>query len=170
VSKVLAIVAGAAAAAMVLMVVADVVMRRVANSPVAGTLEYVAFWWLPLLVIFALAITEAESDHIRVTLAEDGMRGLPRKVLVVVRQTLVLLVTAALAYFSLQGALHSFDIGETTALGTNQVAIWPVKCMAVLGWTWFSVQSLSTLVALLRIQTETSVDSIDAPSTQKVGS
>lgn len=121
----------------------DVIGRAFFNSPLPGTLETTAYWWMPVLILLAFADTERRQEHIKVTILLDA---LPPKMRGIVEGTFGILATVllmALAYYTLLDALKSANYGQVTA-SKPPIAIWPFKFVAVAGVVMLSLQVAAT--------------------------
>ena len=168
-SSALLTVSGIALMAMVLIVAGDVLLRNVFGVAVTGAAEYVSQWMMPATVLFALAFTEWKNDHIRVTIVEDSLRGGPRQVLAGLGQLVSVIISAILAWSSLELAISSTTIGETVPMGTGVLAVWPIKLIIVAAWIWMTAQTLAHLVAIVfpgLAYPETGDGSADHPTTE----
>ncbi|RSZ63822.1 TRAP transporter small permease [Corynebacterium hylobatis] len=148
-SSALLVVSGVALSIMVLLVSYDVLMRNLLGSAMTGVAEYVSEWLMPATILFALAYTERKNEHIRVTIIEDSIKGGPQKTLRVLGQLTSVAVALVLTWSSYQLALDSFGIRETVPMGTELLAVWPVKVAVFAGWLWLSGQTIANLVAIV---------------------
>lgn len=148
-SSFLLVFSGIALTIMVLLVTYDVILRNVFGSAMNGVAEYVSEWLMPATILFGLAYTEHKREHIRVTIIEDSINGGPQKALKAFGQLTAVVVSAVLAWSSLQLALGSFDIRETVPMGTDLLPVWPIKLAVFLGWVWLTVQTFSTLISFI---------------------
>lgn len=143
VSGALAVLAAAALVALAANVVADVIGRAFFNTPVTGTLEMTSYWWMPMLVLLAFAWTEREQEHIRVTILLDALPGRMRRIVEGCFGGLAAALLAVLAWHSLNEALDSAAVGQTTA-SSPPTAIWPFKFAAPLGAGALALQAAAT--------------------------
>lgn len=148
-SAVLMAVAGVALISMVLVVSADVALRNLFGVAVTGVAEVVAQWLMPTTILFALAYAEHRSEHIRVTVVQEGMQGPPRLAVAVMGQVFAVAIAVIMAIGSIELAMHSMGIRETVPMGTGQLAIWPIKAAIVPAWIWLALQSAAVLLGTL---------------------
>ena len=121
----------------------DVMGRAFFKSPLPGTLEMTAHWWMPLLTLLAFAYTEKRQEHIKVTILLDT---LPPRMRQLVEGCFGLIATAllvALAWHAWHEAMDSLGYMETTS-SLPPVAIWPFKFVAVIGVGALALQSAAT--------------------------
>jgi TRAP-type C4-dicarboxylate transport system permease small subunit len=144
INRILVSVAAAVTIVLMLHMVVDVAGRYLANRPIAGTLEYVTFWWMPLIVFLALGWAQYRSEHINVTLLTETLPDRARRVAETIADGISIVVVIILAVFAFQGAEHSFAISEA-ALGTATVLIWPTKFVVVLGLAGLLLQLGATV-------------------------
>lgn len=140
---VLALAAAGALVFLAVNVALDVTGRAFFKTPVPGTLEMTAQWWMPALTLLAFAYTEKRQEHIKVTILLDV---LPPRMRQVVEGCFGLIATAlliALAWHAWAEAMDSLGYGETTS-SLPPVAIWPFKFVAVVGVAALALQSAAT--------------------------
>lgn len=141
-----AVFAYGAAVAIILLalnVFVDVIGRKFFNTPFLGTLEMTAYWWMPMLTLFAFAFTEQRQEHIKVTILLDA---LPVRMRQIVEGSFGILATGllvALTYYTLVDALRSAGFQQTTP-SAPPVLIWPFKFVAVAGVAMLSLQAAAT--------------------------
>lgn len=139
----LALLAAIALILLALNVFVDVLGRAFLKTPLPGTLEMTAQWWMPVLTLLAFAYTERRQEHIKVTILLDA---LPLRMRQVIEGCFGLVATAlliGLAWYSFKEAMDSYGYGETTS-SLPPVAIWPFKFVAVLGVAALAMQSAAT--------------------------
>lgn len=119
---------------------ANALLRKLFNSPVPGAFELTEAG-LVLIVFLSLAYTQSRRGHIRVTLLT---RHLPIGVqhgLYVVVLLIGAIFFAWCAYAAFGYAMRSYRIGEEE-WGLIRFPIWPVKMAIFLGTTLLSAQFL----------------------------
>lgn len=142
-SAVFAFGAAAAVIFLALNVFVDVIGRKFFNTPFLGTLEMTAYWWMPMLTLFAFAFTEQRQEHIKVTILLDA---LPVRMRQIVEGSFGIITTGllmALTYYTVVDALRSAGFQQTTP-STPPVLIWPFKFVAVAGVAMLSLQAAAT--------------------------
>ncbi|MCA8928847.1 MAG: TRAP transporter small permease [Alphaproteobacteria bacterium] len=136
----LGMVAGAAVFAIMWLIDANVLMRKLFNQPVTGTLE-ITEGALVLIIFLGLAYTQRRRGHIRVTLLTRHFPQWLRNLLYV----LVLLIGAGLcAWYTWAAytyAIRSYTINEME-WGVLIFQVWPIKAAIAVGWGLLSVQFL----------------------------
>lgn len=121
----------------------DVIGRAFFSSPLTGTLEMTANWWMPMLTLLAFGVTELRQEHIKVTILLDALSLGTRRIVEGLFGIVATALLLALAWYSLKEALDSAAFGETTA-STPPVAIWPFKFVAAAGVAMLAFQSAAT--------------------------
>lgn len=137
-----------AAAALVLLalnIFVDVLGRALFNTPLTGTLEMTAYWWMPMLTLLAFAFTERKQEHIKVTILLDALPLRMRQIVEGSFGVLATVLLIALTYFTLIDALESARIRQTTA-SAPPVHIWPFKFVAVVGVALLSLQVAASTI------------------------
>ncbi|MCZ4253942.1 TRAP transporter small permease [Sulfitobacter sp. PR48] len=132
--------AGITLMAVMVLVVANALLRYLFNTPVAGTLELTE-GALPIIVFLSLAMTQYEGGHIKVVLLTRTLpQGLRRAAVV-----LAMLAGAGLfawaTYAGWKLAAKSFAIGEIER-GSIRYPLWPVKGAIAFGMALLTIQFL----------------------------
>lgn len=112
-------------------VIAEVISRGLFGTPLRGTLEYVTYWWMVIIVFGALGYAQKENEHIDVPLLYDGTAGVFKKIFSLISLVLTLVVGLGIIYFSLDYAIANFAAGEYS--GATGVLLWPMKFLVPLG-------------------------------------
>ncbi|MFU8945490.1 TRAP transporter small permease [Mycetocola zhadangensis] len=123
--KIIEVVGALAIFAMTLHVLANVVGRFFFNQPLQGTLEYVQYYYMPILCFLGFVVAKYLKSHIEAPLIFDNLTWGNRRALVIVNAGLAVVTTALFAYFTLTNeALHGLEVQATA--GTSTIPVWPV--------------------------------------------
>ena len=68
VDKILSVLTAIALIVMMLHVVAHALLRYFFNSPIYGTNEIVAYWYLPMIALLGIPAAQLQKEHITVSL------------------------------------------------------------------------------------------------------
>jgi TRAP-type C4-dicarboxylate transport system permease small subunit len=147
-SQVLAGISGLALLTMAVIVVLDVSGRTMLNIPVTGTLEYVTFWMMPMLVFLALGAAQLRGEHLRVTLNTDDLAPKARRITDAAAFTFCAVILMVLIYYAGLGAAEATQVKQA-ALGLAVVPIWPVKWFMALGLTLLLAQCIATVYRIV---------------------
>lgn len=142
-SGALMVVSTIALALMALNIIIDVAGRAVWNTPVTGTLELTATWWMPALVLLAFGFTERKQEHIKVTLLVEALPHRMRQIVEGSLSLVSILLLALLTFHTFSNAIYSWGISLSTS-GTLILPIWPMKFVAALGLTILLLQFLAS--------------------------
>lgn len=149
ISYALAVVAALALALMMLHVTADVIGKYIFNSPIPGTAEVVASYYMVTAVFLPLAWVEVSEGSIVVELLYGLFPSAAKKVLLAVATALSACFYGGLAWLSWAPALHAWKIGEVVE-GTWRVVIWPTKFLLPLGLALACLVMIIRLVEIVR--------------------
>lgn len=149
ISYALAVVAALALGLMMLHVTADVIGKYFFNSPIPGTAEVVASYYMVTAVFLPLAWVEISGGSIVVDILYDLFPSMAKKLLLVVATTLSSLFYGGLAWLSWGPAIHAWKVGEVVE-GTWRVVIWPTKFILPLGLALACIIMLIRLVEISR--------------------
>ena len=153
INRVLFSVAAVAIIILMVQVILDVGGRFFFNRPIAGTLELVTYWWMPIIVFLSLGWAQRRGEHISVTLLTETLSERLGKIVWTIGDIFGFVVIVMLVVFAWQGAAKSTGIHEA-ALGTAVVLIWPIKIVAVVGLVSYFLQCVVTLYHRFRPEPE----------------
>jgi TRAP-type C4-dicarboxylate transport system permease small subunit len=122
--KSLAVIASVALVAMMLHVIAHGLSRHLFDAPFYGTNEIVAFWYMPVLVLFGLLAAQIRGEHISVTILVDSLAPRARVGMLLLGRALGFLISVAFAWYGLGEALEQYDVGTTAGITT--IPMWPI--------------------------------------------
>lgn len=117
-------VAGAVLIVMTVHVVANGLMRSFAGAPIAHTLEYVQYWYLPVIAMLGFLSAQMRGRHITADLL---YQALPRRVkpwVTAGTNAACAVVMCAFAWGTWGDAVHRYSIGQTA--GLTDIPTWPV--------------------------------------------
>lgn len=115
--------AGAVAlVALMLHTVGNALSRSITDSPWGGTLEYVEFWYLPLIAFMGMVTAQAQRGHVEARLLFDRLPATAQVIVQVVAYLLTLAIFLAFGYFSALEAMEARDL-ELTG-GISEIPIW----------------------------------------------
>lgn len=109
---------------MMLHTLANAVLRHAADDPIAGTLEYVSGWYMPVAVFLGIYLAQKSGEHIEARLIFDRISGPVRRELLLFGHVLTIVVAAGMAYYGWLEAVEALHLELT--LGASGVVIWPV--------------------------------------------
>jgi TRAP-type C4-dicarboxylate transport system permease small subunit len=147
-SRVLSALGMLAVAAMLVHTVVEVVSRTGFNKPMAGTLEIVTFWYLPIIAFVGMWAGFRENEHISVDLLVTRLRPGAQWVMHIFVSTLVLVALGLMVWFTTQQAFTSLRINEY--VGIDHVPIWPVRFVVPAALLAFAIALASDTVRIIR--------------------
>jgi TRAP-type C4-dicarboxylate transport system permease small subunit len=139
----LAIVAGAATVLTMAIVTVDVTLRFF-GSGVPGTLEIVTYYLMLMVAFLPLAYVERQDGAISVDALYLWAPPKVKRVMDIFAGLFSFLVYSAVAYLSLQFALHKFSSGSYVMTAYYALPIWPAYFIVPLGF------ALAAMVVLHR--------------------
>jgi TRAP-type C4-dicarboxylate transport system permease small subunit len=144
-------------ALMMLHIVADVAGKYIFNSPLAGTIEVVAAYYMVSVLFLPLGEVARRRDHIYVELFTQGLKQSTQFKIDAVISALGAL---AVAYVSWQTALEAIDMtanGEAWETAASLITIWPSRWILPIG---MGVMSVYMMLAAIECWTrENGIDS-----------
>lgn len=151
-SRFSSIIAAIACLTLLVNVVIDVLGRWLFNSPLTGTIEYVSYWWMPIIVFLGLAAAQLRNEHIQIDYLVGHLPHALRRSVSILCLLVAILTVLGLAYYALIDGLDAARVNQS-AFGTAEVPIWPAKLLAVAGLVLYALQLLASLY---RVATSTS--------------
>lgn len=142
------VVGALAIAALMINVVADVVSRTAFNKPVPATLEYVQYWWMPLIAFATWGFTQLSKEHIEAPLLYDRVTASAQRVWYLIGDALLLVAVGLIAYYSWPVAVDAQSMGEFA--GANNTPIWPARFLPIVGAVLLAPLLIAHMVHVLR--------------------
>lgn len=139
VSGIAAIGAAIALWALVANVAIDVLARTFTGRPLGLTLELTTYWWMPVIVALAYAITERGGDHITVTLLLDRLQPKVRRMVFGSFSAIGALLVAALSWYTLETARGAAEV-RLIANSNPPLEYWQVLFFTFAGLALLAVQ------------------------------
>jgi len=136
----LGLLAGAITFAVMWLIDANALMRKLFNSPVPGSFE-ITEAALVLIIFFSLAYTQRKRGHIRVTLVTRRLPEGVRHFLFILAMLVGACLMAWFAYAAYTYADRSYQIQEKE-WGVITFSVWPIKAAIAIGFALFSLQFL----------------------------
>ncbi len=140
------VIAGLVTFLMMLLVVANALLRFAFNAPIAGTLE-VTESMLTVLIFLSLALTQYEGGHIHVVLITKQLPLPLQRAAKFAAMLLGLIFFAWCTYAAWGFAVKSWMMDEHE-WGSIQYPLYPVKLVVVLGLLLLTVQFLFDAIAV----------------------
>lgn len=153
-SMLLLIIGGVAAVVMMLHICADVISREFRNQPIAGTLEFVQYYYMVSVVFLPLAITQYNRTLVVVELFLQKLD--PRSILRVdgVSNIYTAVYVGFLAIMSLNEAIKSTNQGEMLPLYSFDLITWPTRWLLPIGLFGMLIVLLAQVPGLLAARKE----------------
>ena len=129
-------IAGAALVVMMLVVVADVVLRAVFNIPVRGTYDLVSIALL-IMVMFGMAPVVARRGEILIDLIDDFLPAWALRLLSLAAAGLGIALFAFCAWSMVGPAMDAWRYGDRSLeLGVPQWTLWLAAFVGMIGIFW----------------------------------
>lgn len=144
VHRLLVAVGAVAVVVMMLNIVANALMRSLANAPLTSTNEYVTYWYMPLVALLGFVVAQRHRAHTEASVLFDRLPPANRRELRIAGLLITAVVCAGFAYYGWLEAAHSFRIGLTG--GVTGVTIWPMVFLVPITYTVLTAQVLTESV------------------------
>lgn len=123
----------------------DVGLRYLANQPMPGTIEYIQYYYMPIVALFGLAVAHSRSEHIEAPILFDRLPAAYRRHFRVLGLVVVLAFAAAVTWQGTGYALTAFERGDIG--GSTGLVIWPARFFVPIG---LGMYALHVVVDLIR--------------------
>jgi TRAP-type C4-dicarboxylate transport system permease small subunit len=154
-----AAVAGISAFAIMWLVDANVIGRKMLNQPLLGSVE-ISQALLVVCIMLGMPYAQFNGTHLRVTLFIGLLPRRVGEVLFGLAAMAGCAVFALLAWSSYGFALRAWNVGEEVWGASVRFPLWPVKAMIPLGAALLSVQFLLDAVRVLVFRVVRDTDEI----------
>ena len=126
-SNALFYIAMAAGVLMMLHVTVDVASRTFFNSPLPGTGEITATYYMIAVAFLPLAWVTLRDEHVTADIFIDNLRDGPKHVIAVLVDLLVILYVSAFVWQSWLSAMSRTSRGEVWEILGGYVPVWPTR-------------------------------------------
>ncbi|WP_165784411.1 TRAP transporter small permease subunit [Zhengella mangrovi] len=135
---------------MLLLVVADVLSRAVANVAIPGIDTIVASYLMVAIIFLPLALLQLLEENIAVDVLRDNVPNLVKDLFDITANLLAIGFYALLGWIYFKVAVEAFEIKEFVT-GTWDVPVWPARVFMPLGLFLGSVAAAAKLVEAFRV-------------------
>lgn len=135
---ILEVIALAALLGLMVHTLANVIGRRFFASPIAGTIEYVGFWYLPIAALLGFIVAQFRGEHIKAPLIYGRLSKEGQRDLTVFGAVICAAVCAGFTWFSSKEALEK--LANKAVSGALEVPIWPVTLLVPVVFAVLTVQ------------------------------
>jgi TRAP-type C4-dicarboxylate transport system permease small subunit len=121
---------------------------RALGSPLAGTTEMAAGWYMPVIVFMGFLRAQQVNEHIEARLVFDR---LPRPIQLeyqLLSYIVATILCLLLAWFGWQEGMHNRSIGLTR--GVSGIVVWPATFLVPIGFVLLAIQLILDGVRLVR--------------------
>ena len=118
---------------MMLHVTAEVFARLLFGLHIAGTMEFVTYYYMVAAVFMGIFVCNLEDGHIRVDVLAQFLKGKIRRFVDVVGWVVMLVYFLIFSYGLYVQALRSWTRNETVDAVFLELPIWPSRWIAVAG-------------------------------------
>lgn len=134
--------------ALMWLTMAEVLGRRLLNSPVPGAIDYIEVG-MATFAFMGAAYCQRQGGHVRMDLLVTSLRGRVLWGVEALAIFLAIIYVAIIVWASSQDAWRSFDLGDETL--DAHVAIWPSKLVVPVALALLELRLLVNLWGYLRL-------------------
>lgn len=136
-----------AVAFMMLITVADVIVRNFTPFSVPGSYAFVSLAFV-FVIYLGLSVAQRENSHIAIDALYNNLGRGPRKILQIVQLSVFGAFFGALTWYSAVTAWENYQLNDTI-LGAIQVVTWPARIMIPVGFLFLTLRMAVQLYGLL---------------------
>ena len=148
-THILVVISGIAISLMAVHIAADVAGRYLFRAPLPGTVEFVARYYMVILVFLPLALVQRRDGHFVAGLFTDHLPGPTRRRLIGVTHLTMAVVAGLLAWCGIAAAEHAMRTGEQVQPGLFIIYTWYGRWLVPLGLGLMALQALINAIRLL---------------------
>ena len=145
---------------MMLLGVAQILMRKLLNLPILGYIDIIEIM-MTFLVFLGLAYTERLGGHIRMEILVNYMKGRTLWLFEIVSVLVGLFVCAALTKYSWDHAIRAYTSGDSTI--DIQLLWWPSKMVVPAALALLFIRLLVSLWGYLRLFIDPTLAPVGVP-------
>lgn len=142
------VVGGLAVTALLVTVVADVLLRYLFNSGIAGANDIVSSWFMTTVAFTGIALAQRTGGRIQVDFVMDAVPGRLRQLSDVVVLLAVAALGALFAWYGWTEALDQMEAGEYAPIGDRP--LWPFRFLVPIGFAGFTLACLLSAADTVR--------------------
>jgi len=147
-TNILVIASGVAISLMALHIAADVAGRYLFRAPLPGTVEFVARYYMVILVFLPLALVQRRDTHFVAGLFTDHLPGPVKRRLIAVTHLAMAVAAGLLAWCGVAAAEHATRTGEQVQPGLFIIYTWYGRWLVPLGLGLMALQALVNAIRL----------------------
>ena len=153
--------AGAATFCIMLLIVANALMRKAINVPIPAALE-VTQALLVLVIVLPFAYTQMRREHVNTIFFTKTLSRRKQRFLHIFWLFCGAALFLAVTYGTFQYGMRSYRMNEQIWGATIQFPVWPAKLAVSLGTFLFSIQLLLDAVHAILFDDDLAVDPLES--------
>lgn len=133
---------------MVLHIIAHALMRHLFNTPLYGTNEIVAFWYLPFVALLGIPAAQLQKEHISVTLVTDRLGAVTARIFLIFGEGLAILTSIGFAWFGFHEAIGNAERKSTA--GVTDIMTYPMYFLVPIVFVLLALLYLLDIILMMR--------------------
>lgn len=162
-----AVLAGVATFAIMVLIFANAVLRKLFNAPLPAALE-ITQALLVAVIMLPFAFTQWRKEHVNTVFFTARLSRSTRRNLQFIFLVIGFFLFAAVTYGTFHYALRAYNINEMAWGATIQFPVWPAKMMVCLGTLLLSIQFLLDAIHTVLFDSVDDLEQIPAEMTSHV--
>jgi TRAP-type C4-dicarboxylate transport system permease small subunit len=146
--KLVNVICGALICLMSLHIVVDVTSRYLFNAPISGTIEYVQYYYMLIVIFLPLPYLQFRRLHFAASVFTERAPPAVLRFLLFCGDAAAAVVCAVAGWQSLRTALSKTTVGEHIVTGHAIVLQWPGRWLVVFG---FALMAVAACLGMLNI-------------------
>jgi TRAP-type C4-dicarboxylate transport system permease small subunit len=133
---------------LMLLACAEVVARKVFNSPIHGQADLVEIM-VPTMGFFGLAYCQRLAGHVRMELLIHRLKGRALWIFEFTGNCATILIVLALIWGTWNNFLNAYEIGDSTM--DAEIPVWPPKLIITVGFCLLLIRCLIAFAGYIRL-------------------
>jgi TRAP-type C4-dicarboxylate transport system permease small subunit len=164
--KALNYVAAAFLFSLMLLACAEVVMRKLFNSPIHGQADLVEIF-IPTMGFFGLAYCQRMAGHVRMEIVINTLKGRAYWLFEFVSNFATIIICALMIYGTWNHFLRAYELGDSTM--DVELPVWPPKLVIVLGFCMLFGRLIISFFGYLRMLRDPNAEAYAVPQRVDIG-
>lgn len=164
--KALNYVAAAFLFSLMLLACAEVVMRKLFNSPIHGQADLVEIF-IPTMGFFGLAYCQRMAGHVRMEIVINTLKGRAYWLFEFVSNFATIIICALMIYGTWNHFLRAYELGDSTM--DVELPVWPPKLVIVLGFCMLFGRLIISFFGYLRMLKDPNAEAYAVPQRVDIG-
>jgi TRAP-type C4-dicarboxylate transport system permease small subunit len=122
----------------------DVTVRAIFGLSWRSTLDFTAYWYMPVLIFAGFAVAEHAREHMEVNILTERLTRGARHALEPLAVGCMVTFAVLVSWYGLEGALEDMELRESGVI--SGLPLWPLRFMVPFGATLLLIQAVCSYI------------------------